>query len=42
VALLALALSWLLKAGETHFDTAKKIERAEKKGKKLVNSERKQ
>ena len=40
VAVLALALSWLLKAGENHFDTAKKIERAEKKGKKPVNGER--
>ncbi len=33
VAVLALALSGLLKAGENHFDTAKKIERAEKKQK---------
>ena len=31
VALLALALNWLLIAAENHFDTAKKIERAEKK-----------
>jgi len=31
VALLALALNWLLMAAENHFDTAKKIERAEKK-----------
>jgi osmoprotectant transport system permease protein len=31
VALLALALNWLLMAAENHFDTAKKIERAEKR-----------
>jgi osmoprotectant transport system permease protein len=33
VALLALALNWLLMAAESHFDTAKRIERAEKKQK---------
>lgn len=36
VALLALALNWLLMAAENHFDTAKKIERAEKKQQKLT------
>jgi osmoprotectant transport system permease protein len=40
VALLALVLNWLLLTAENHFDTAKKIERAEKKQKLMpVNNE---
>ena len=37
VALLALALNWLLMAAENHFDTVKKIERAEKKQRMLTS-----
>lgn len=36
VAALALALNWLLLAAENYFDTAKKIERAEKKQKRRL------